>query len=162
MNSKSNQGNLWFGLLIAAAGNFIMLVALDVIPSPEENFHAPRWVVLIAGLSFFAAGVYMALIDRRFEALQDEIWFRLILKTVQLSIPLSLLAVLNWVAFGPVEREFSSSISLPFFSFSTENSNQIMGRCVFGTTAVVSDLVLLFIAVRAVLQWVNAGDKDTD
>lgn len=139
-----------------------MLVALDVIPSPEENFHAPRWVVLIAGLCFFAAGSFVSLSDPRLEVLQEESWFRLIVTAFQAVVPLSLVFLLNWVAFGPGDRQFSSSISLPFIRIFTENSSQIMGRCAFGTAAVLTDLVLVVFAVNAILKWINAGDKDTD
>lgn len=162
MDDKQNtQGSLWFGLLFAAAGALIMLVAIDVIHSPEESFNAPRWVVLVAGLCFFGAGVYVSFSDPRFDGIKDEWWYRIIVTAALAAIPLSLIAVLNWVAFGPGEREFSGGVSLPFISIFTENSSQIMGRCVFGTSAVLSDLVLIVIAVRAAVKWVNGG-KDED
>lgn len=160
MKNKHEQGNLWFGLLFAAVGAFIMLVAIDVIHSPDENFHAPRWVVLVAGLTFFVAGVYVSLIDPRFEAMQDSWWFQIILKTVQLAVPLSLLIVFNWVAFGGGERKFSSSVSIPFLTISTENSNQLMGRCVFGSVAVLSDLVLVVILFNSAKKWISGRDEN--
>jgi hypothetical protein len=159
-NNPQSQGNLWFGLLFAAVGALIMLLALDVIHSPEENFHAPRWVVLVAGLSFFGAGVFVALIDPRFEVMKEEWWFKWIVKAAQAAMPISLLVVLNWVAFGTGEREFSGGISLPFISFSTENSSAIMGRCVFGSFAVLADLVLIFIVIKAAIKWANGGKSE--
>ncbi|HKJ27509.1 MAG TPA: hypothetical protein VJ965_07720 [Anaerolineales bacterium] len=160
MNKNNNQVNLWLGLLFAAVGALIMLVSLDVIHSPEENFHAPRWVVLVAGMSFFGAGVYASLSDPRFDVLKEEAWFRFLLGIALAVMPISLLVVLNWVAFGGGEREFSGSVSVPFFSISTENSGQIMGRCVFGSAAVISDLVLIFFLVKAAVKWVSRDEKD--
>ena len=148
MDKNQNQGNLWFGLLFAAAGAIVMLASLDIIHSPDENFHAPRWVVLIAGVAFFGGGIFIALLDPSFEGQQEKWWFRTILKISQLAIPFSLLVVLNWVAFAPGEREFSSSVSIPFLTFSTQNSSEIMGRCVFGSMAIISDIVLVFVLIK--------------
>jgi hypothetical protein len=50
---------LAIGLLCVAAGSFIVLVAGDVIPQPDEKFHAPRWMVAVFGLAFFFAGWYV-------------------------------------------------------------------------------------------------------
>jgi hypothetical protein len=47
------------GLLVVAAGAFIVLIAADVIPQPDEEFHAPRWMVALFGLTFFLAGWYV-------------------------------------------------------------------------------------------------------
>ena len=52
-------GTLLVGLLCVVAGSFIVLVAADVIPQPDEKFHAPRWMVAVFGLAFFFAGWYV-------------------------------------------------------------------------------------------------------
>ena len=53
------RATLAMGLLCVAAGAFIFLVATDVIPQPDEKFHAPRWMVAVFGLAFFFAGWYL-------------------------------------------------------------------------------------------------------
>jgi hypothetical protein len=53
------RATLAMGLLCVAAGAFIFLVAGDVIPRPDEKFHAPRWMVAVFGLAFFFAGWYL-------------------------------------------------------------------------------------------------------
>jgi hypothetical protein len=52
-------------------------------------------------------------------------------------------AIGNWVAFGPGEREFTSSISLPFITFSKSGSGFNGGRIAFGIGALLADLVFL-------------------
>lgn len=53
------RATLAIGLLCVAAGSFIVLVAGDVIPQPDEKFHAPRWMVAVFGLAFFFVGWYV-------------------------------------------------------------------------------------------------------
>jgi hypothetical protein len=53
------RATLAIGLLCVVAGAFIVLVATDVIPQPDEKFHAPRWMVAVFGLAFFFAGWYV-------------------------------------------------------------------------------------------------------
>jgi hypothetical protein len=46
------------GALAAAAGGYVMLISLGVVPPPgEKNPHAPHWLVFCAGLAFVLAGV---------------------------------------------------------------------------------------------------------
>ena len=97
-----------FSLLMGA---FIVLIALGIIPYDESAFHAPRWVVVVAGAVFMAGG--MAVIwQGAFAHAQETIWFRVVSHIFSASIFLCLTLVLNWVAFGSGEREFSSSISI--------------------------------------------------
>lgn len=48
---------MWFRLLFLCGGIFIMLVSLDLIPTDPRKFNAPRWIVFLCGLAFFAAGM---------------------------------------------------------------------------------------------------------
>ena len=58
--AQSTKGMVWFGLLFMAVGSFIIFSALDIIPTDESSFYAPRWVVAAAGWLFFAAGLALA------------------------------------------------------------------------------------------------------
>ena len=53
------RATLAIGLLCVVAGAFIVLVAGDVIPQPDETFGAPRWMVAVFGLAFFFVGWYV-------------------------------------------------------------------------------------------------------
>jgi hypothetical protein len=55
----SPRVTLVVGLLAVVAGTVIFLAAANVIPQPDEKFHAPRWMVAIFGLAFFFAGWYV-------------------------------------------------------------------------------------------------------
>lgn len=48
------------GLLVTLVGLGVGLLATDVIHASPERFHAPRWVVALAGLVFFFAGLLVA------------------------------------------------------------------------------------------------------
>jgi len=101
-------------------GVAIMLVAVGVISSPEENFNAPRWVLFVAGLAFFVAGVSMVLpAEPR----------RLRLAVVAL-IP-TCLGILG--AYAAYDGQFEDEGGpLPFVS---EETNRTIGRVIFGTGA---------------------------
>ncbi len=44
------------GLAGLVVGLFLFLLALNVIPQPDEKFGAPRWIVALLALSFVGAG----------------------------------------------------------------------------------------------------------
>ncbi len=43
--------------LMGAVGILLMLVASNVIPSADEKFHVPRWVVFVCGVLFALPGI---------------------------------------------------------------------------------------------------------
>lgn len=59
-----------------------------------------------------------------------------------LSIPLIFVFLFNWVAFGPGEREFGISISIPFLTFEFDRAIEIIGRIAFGIPALLMDAFL--------------------
>ena len=61
-----------------------------------------------------------------------SIWVRATLRLLSLAVVVSLGAIGTWVAFGPGEREFSSSI--PFLPAWL---NEPIGRTVFGSGAIL-------------------------
>ena len=56
----------------------------------------------------------------------------------------------NWVAFGRGEREFSLSISIPYFSTYSGWNNEAFGRAAFGIVALLADIIVVFVVVEVV------------
>lgn len=49
-------GGLIIGALFGGIGLVTVLSSADVIPTPDANFGAPRWIVGLVGIAFLAAG----------------------------------------------------------------------------------------------------------
>ncbi|KAA3647781.1 MAG: hypothetical protein DWQ07_02010 [Chloroflexi bacterium] len=134
---------MFVGGLPLLMGAFIVLLSLDIIPSDESAFHAPRWVVAVAGGVFKVAG--MAVIwQNSFTHLQETTWYQTVSHLLIGGIFLSFALVFNWVAFGPGEREFSSSVSIPFISVENTGSNASSGRFFFGVFALMLDIGVIY------------------
>ena len=125
----------WLGLLMVAAGAFVIGTS---IWADEAGFHAPRWVVGAAGAAFLLAGLSMFVQGQRLLA-------GLLLALMMTAFA----ATFMWVSFGPGERQFSSTVSIPFLSFSRAGSEGI-GRLCFAPGA-------LGMAALAVYLWVKVG-----
>jgi hypothetical protein len=68
----------------------------------------------------------------------------------------------NWVAFGPGEREFSVSISIPIIAIDFDRANQIVGRIVFGILALIMDVGLVYVMYRLIVDAFKKQDDDVD
>jgi hypothetical protein len=115
----------WLALLVIAAGAAIVAGAIDWLPlrlSPG----VPRWVGAAAGLVFVLAGIAIAMSPRA-SRLKDLVGATLVTLFT---------AIGAWVAFGPGERAFSSSISGGGVSVSGGGSEWI-GRIAFGFGAIL-------------------------
>jgi hypothetical protein len=135
------------GLLALAMGLFIVLSAFGVIPS-RGSTDGERWVGAIAGLAFVFGG-FAVIIQTCAKATPDgvlpasaPIWVRVTLYLLSLAIVASLGAIGTWVAFGPGEREFSSSI--PFLPAWL---NEPVGRTAFGVGAILIWIMSIVMAV---------------
>ena len=136
------------GLLALAMGLFIVLSAFGIIPS-RGGSDGERWIGIIAGMAFVFGGLAV-FIQTCAKATPDgvlpstaPIWVRATLHLLSLAIVVSLGAIGTWVAFGPGERKFSSSI--PFLP---DWLNEPIGRTVFGIGAI---LIWIFLIVMAVV-----------
>lgn len=141
------QACLWMGLLSAGAGLFIVLLSLGVVPADDSQFRAQRWIAGLAGLAFLLAGgtlLSQALVGKLGGSSG-------LLQTVQglfgLAILVAFAAIANWIAFGPGERNFQGSLTLPFLGFLFRSPDSF-GRALFGIVAVLLDLLLLVLVVR--------------
>lgn len=105
----------WIGPLSMLIGLVIGGVGVGIIPAPEESFNAPRWVVGLCGLVFFAAGFRVQTVHRP----EISRWALLVLVACFAAIGL-------WVGlFGEAEA-FGGGSSL----LSTE-SNVSVARWIF-------------------------------
>lgn len=132
------------GLGTMALGLFIILISADVIPVADSTFSAPRWLVGCAGLSFLLAGAAVAL--ARPGATPGTVAANPYLGG---AAALVLVVILNWIAFGPGPRQFSGGIAFPFVSWSGPSS-EWSGRAAFGISAMIADLIVVWLLVRGV------------
>ena len=145
------KGLRFWGLFAIALGGLILLAVAGVLPSKGEQ--APAWVVACAAAIFVLAGGLLVLRSFMGGDMNDRelprdapFWLRTIYYVAGLGIVAALATVGTWVAFGPGERAFSSSI--PFLG--SGPANPWVGRAAFGIGAV---LAWLFFIVAAVAWW---------
>jgi hypothetical protein len=120
-----------FSLPFLLAGGYIMATSLGYLPADEASFHAPRWVVALAGLVFVMGGL-MVLVNGLFgEYGRDTPVFKFLQGLGGMIFLLAFGLVFFWVGFGPGEREFETSGSVGPFSASG-SGDSLFGRCLFG------------------------------
>lgn len=122
------------GAICLSVGLFIGLVAFGVLPVPEENIHAPRWVIGLIAAMFFGFGLAVLLPPGSSLAR----WFGG-------AIVVSMTVVSGWVALFGGSEHFSGD--WPFLS---RDTNVLIARIVFGC---VSLLGLAMIAGAATSSW---------
>lgn len=151
------------GLIVAAMGLFIVLMSVGVIPADEASFHAPRWIISLAGMTFLLGGGLVGLSgfeDDGSSGLSTRMTILRFFRTgAALTLVLLLVIVSNWVAFGPGERSGSITSSLPFISV-TKESGDFMGRVCFGFGAILFDGILLIVLVSNVARWWRGRIED--
>ena len=136
--SDREGGVLPGGLLISLFGLFFVGLA---IWGSGEGFHAPRWVIAAAGGVFFLAG--LSIFGQRYRFFNS---FVLALLVTLFGL------VVTWVSFGPGEREFSSSFSIPFISISGPAS-EVSGRICFAPGAILLDGLAIYLWFRLFRDW---------
>ena len=147
------------GLAFLIPSIIILYVALT---ADAETIDGPNWVGVAFALMFVNAGITILLLDSMFNPLRESIWFPYFQLGVLLSIPLILTILLNWVAFGPGEREFSGGISIPFIGVSFGRNNQILGRIVFGIPALILDIIAGISIFAVVRNYLGYEEETTD
>ena len=143
----SKRAAILLGVVVAAVGGAI--VAASIWGSPEK-FQAPRWVVgSVGGAFLFFGGWTAAIYALGFDPKRpDE---TLPSPAIQLAafVPGLLLfaAPFHWIAFGPGPRQFTTSLSIPFF-WMRHRSGALSGRIAFGLGALLIDALLIATIVR--------------
>lgn len=130
------------GGIASMVGLFVVAMA---IWGDESGFHAPRWVVGAAGCTFLFAGI--AILS------QDYPQFSVLVRALLLT---TFGAVFTWVSFGPGDRQFSSTVSVPFISI-TRDSSEITGRICFAPGAILLDGLALYTWFLFGRDWLMGG-----
>jgi hypothetical protein len=159
-NRLSPRRAIAVGILFIVSGAYPVLAGLGLVhghPSPGVQ----PWVVVAAGSAFILAG--LAIINGYAVAgglqadgdLSADAPFvaRVTQYVLGLAIVGLLFAVFAWVSFGPGERHFSSSMSLPGMSTSGPSSERA-GRIAFGLgTGMFAMFFALFAVTGAKRLW---------
>ena len=130
------------GLVVLAVGAALAAFGGGAIAHPAPDL---RIVALPAGMVFVFAGV-LVLLPARLAAFQLPLTA---LMTTALAV------VFDWVAFGPGERRFSGSASVPGISVSGQTS-ELAGRAFFGLFALLFDLAALGLWIQYVRSFFRA------
>ena len=145
---------LW-GLFCVAISAVPILGGFGVIDlKPEPG--TPRWICVAAGGLFFLAGLSL-IVDGASGAIGPDgqirtdgpPWFHVFQSLIGLGIVGTMGAVMSWIAFGPGERHFSSTVSLPFGSWHPASSDTT-GRWAFGIAAVLIWCIMAGVIVVSV------------
>ena len=149
-SSLSPRGEWLFAFAFWMAGLAIIALALGWIPAPPEYFHAPRWVVAVAGAAFVSGG-FAPLAARLGPA-------SLLSQFVGGGVVVPLTLIANWVAFGPGSRQFSGGLSIGGLAMSPASTSELAGRVVFGFGAVLLDIFVIAIVIRVLRGKKSAGN----
>jgi hypothetical protein len=161
--AQAPKTTIALGVLTAAMGVFVILLALGVIPSNAGSWHAPGWVGALAGLAFLFGGAAVVMQtaitgdrgpDGDLPATAPR-WLRAIYYLMVLAIVGALAAVGSWVAFGPGERAFTATI--PFLG--ERVAGQTQGRIAFGLGAVLAWIMLVVMARGACQRLFGTGNN---
>ena len=127
---------LVFGLLMVVAGTAIFLAAADIIPQPDEKFHAPRWMVALFGLAFFLAGWYVVSLS-----LPAPRTGQVLATATALTFITSMAIFLTWSTLTGAEG-WSSSLSVgPLTLFLPQGLTRSIDRVVIGFFTLVMDVI---------------------
>jgi hypothetical protein len=137
---------LVMAIIALGMGSFIMLSALDIIPSPPLDPENPRILVAAAGMVFFLAGI-LALMGSIFSP--EELRLP-VMQWIQFLLILAVMAVFSglflWTGFGPGERTFQTSISIGPVSTHGQG-NETTGRILSGGFGLICGLGTLWYAI---------------
>jgi hypothetical protein len=139
------------GSLCFACGVAPILGALQIIPYPLTP-GTPTWVGIAAGAVFILAGAaiingYVLGGGEHFETRATPA-VRRVQNVLGFAILASFAAIAGWIGFGEGERNFSSSISLPFWE-SEGRGNDTVGRVAFGMGAIMCAAMAVAVVFRS-------------
>jgi hypothetical protein len=146
------------GILAILCGVYPVLVGFGVVHVRLDPGVQP-WIAVAAGSMFILAGLAIingyaiAGASQADGSLPDNapLFVRVAQYLLGLAIVGLMFAVFAWISFGPGERHFSSSISLPFWSGSGHSSER-SGRIAFG-------IATGFLGLFLVLSGVSGGKR---
>jgi hypothetical protein len=154
-NQLSRGGALAMGSLFVACGVFPILIGTGVVaPSTGD---APGWVGTAAGALFIFAGFDIILDYAIAGGVGPDgdlkpgtpTAIRVANLIFGLVIVGLLTSIFGWVAFGPGERHFTSTLTLPFMPLRWQ-SGELSGRIAFGGAAVLGAVMFVACGVSGV------------
>jgi hypothetical protein len=135
----SPHGRIAVGAIVAALGLLMIVLNVHAALHAKHPLTSEDFIGALAALIFVFGGALLALPPDR--ASLQRLIATLLVTTFALT--------LDWVAFGPGTRQFSGGISFGIgIGF---RPSEFLGRAVFGTGAVVLDIVAAIMWVRFVL-----------
>jgi hypothetical protein len=136
------------GIVFILMGLIPTLAGLGVIPTDDSDWGAPRWMGVVAGLMFMGAGflLLMSSQQKQFPRIKNVVtWFGTLFVLFAFT---GFAAMGSWIAFGPGERRFESSLPLPHMLVPIGNwlvsLNELTGRAAFGLGAVIISLIAVY------------------
>jgi len=151
----SPRSALFFGFVCLACGAPPVLGALGYIPvSPAPG--VPVWIAVAAGMVFVLAGA-MLFVDAAAGGTTDDgslvatasPFLHHLQSLIIIAIVVTMGALATWISVGPGERHFSTTISLPFFSYQPKSSD-LPGRIAFGVGAALIWIIVIIAIVTSV------------
>jgi hypothetical protein len=139
-------------------GLYILLTSFNIIPTPEENFSAPRSIVAAVGFVFVLVGI-LTLMGTIFSAEELRLpvmsWIQFLLI---LTVMAAFSGVFVWTGFGPGERAFQTSTSVGPISTHGQG-NETTGRVLFGGFGMLCSLGTAWYAYAQVKNLVHGRFK---
>jgi hypothetical protein len=137
-DNLSPAGRIALGILVAALGLFEIGAAVTGAIHAAAPLTSAAFIAVPAGLIFVFGGALLGLPPG------STRWQRPLAALLITSFALTL----DWIAFGPGERQFGGGISLGFIGAGFQ-PGELVGRAVFGVAALILDLftVLMWVAV---------------
>ena len=146
------------GVLVAAGGVVPVLSGLGLITVRPSN-GTPGWMAVCAGAVLMLAGA--AVINGYVFGggptadgdLPADTPFGILLLQYVLGLSMVglMTAISGWIAFGPGDRQFSTSIDMPFVSRQSHSSG-LAGRIAFGIGAVLMAAFFIGLVFKAARQ----------
>ena len=134
------RGTLVVGLFVILMGTMIFLAAANIIPQPDEKFHAPRWMVAFFGLGFFFAGWYLLSL-----LLPAPITRQVLAHACGLTLITGGAVFMTWLAWtGGEGGQMTVSIG-PFSMLLPRNIARSIGHVVIWFFAALNDAIALFV-----------------
>jgi hypothetical protein len=158
----SRGGAVAMGVAFIACGVPPVLIGLGILHPAGEL--PPAWVPIAAGLLFVFAGIAIVLDYAIADGIAPDGDFPagtpLAIRAANLVLGLAIVGLMTslfgWVAFGSGPREFSTTISLPFW-YSHGRSSELTGRIAFGIATVLFALMFVACGISGVRQLVRAA-----
>jgi len=139
---------LLFGGIFAAPGILIMAVGTKTLEVDPSTVHAPYWLLTMIGGMFAIAGLWIISAGTPAERFMKVI--------VGPAVLIGIVTALEWVAFGPGVRQCTGSLSIPFVSFATIQSD-MQCRIGFGFAAIIFDGLFLGAGITQLAKKMDDG-----